>query len=432
MTIKLTRKSRQDMAADLQEPFAACHQETVRYGNGRHYPAAALAGRLSLYHWHAEQRSGRDRSASLPPPEQVFRELYGEACALKSEYGILILQGLIAWFILMGGWVLLQQWVTFPLRLTVIVAAFLGCTMLYPVAAYAYWNGRAIHPFKMLKLTLSAVFVASAGLLAFLSVTMNWQQPILRIELKPAFNITTLLILVNAAVFLGFVAHYRRANLMSEVTGRGGEHLLSFSRLSPDQRESARLLLGALEGIPLKTQIRRRLKARLIAAASDGKSLTREAAVRFLRTHCVAMNWLYWCGSAVQWALILLLLSKLIWTLDTGLMTAADYFRQELSTGAVLGAFILSCGVLCPLNYGFRELLYLGRSFSLREAWLLTAMVAGGIGTLLLSGLVPSRFLWGTAVNPAPHPAGLVGLMALILVLQFFKAGNAAGGEDSE
>ncbi len=431
MTIKL-KKSRHEMAAELREPFAALHRETVRCGSGRHYPAAALTERLSLYHWHAEQRTGRDRSASLPPPEQIFRELYGEACALKSEYGSLILQGLMAWFALMGLWVLLQQWVTLPLRLTVVVAAFLGCTMLYPVAAYAYWNGRAIHPFKMLKLTLSAAFVASAGLGALLSVTMNWQQPILRIELKPAFNVTTLLILINAAVFLGFVAHYRRANLLSEVTGRGGDHLLAFSRLNPDQRDAASRLLETLEGIPLKTQIRRRLKARLIAAAAEGQALTQESAVRFLRTHCVAMNWLYWCGSAIQWALILLLLSKLVWTLDTGLLTAADYFRQELSTGAVLGAVILSSGILCPLNYGFRELLYLGRSFSLREAWLLTAMVAGGVGVLLLSGLVPSRFLWGAALNPAPRPGGLLGLMALILVLQFLKAGYPAGSEDRE
>lgn len=415
-----------DKQSTLRPPYDAWHMAVLRCGETRFSSTGPLIRKLSAYYWHREQGASREIPEEMPSPEQIYRELQAEARALASEYGGLVLQGFILWLGFMAAWLFLQLWVILPMRLTVMVAAFLCCTALYPVAAYTYWNGRSVHPFKRLKLSLMLLLAAASGVFAFLSVLWDWQNPILRSAWSVPFNITYLLILINIGVFTGFVIHYRRANLLAEITTNGQSHLIAFSGLPSDARQAVNAALSEQDAIPLKTQIRRRLKAHLIAEAQLGENDLAESGAAYVLKHCVVMDWLYWSGCWVQWGLVLLVGSKLVWAVDGGLLTAADYFRQNISTGAVLGAFLISGLVLCPMNYVLRQILYLNDRFGLRQVWVMGALVLTGVGGLVVSGLTPSRFQWGTAINPISHPYGLLGVVGLVLVLQFLKGGLTA------
>lgn len=359
----------------------------------------------------------------LPEPAIISRELQGEVRAILSDYGTLCLEGMRLLFAFLALWLLLQEIVLLRFNLGLFSGLVIGCLILYPTAVYAYWNWGALHPFKAMKLALTAAGATAAAAGIYLLGVLENQHPFFESILLSSFNFTEFLIAVNLAVFLSFVIHYRRLNLFHEVRTHYREHFVSLSGLGLQEQKEIDHLLTALDPIPLKTHTKRRLKSLAIAKYCHVDSDRADTAWvrRFIRTHCIDMNWIYWSGSVVQWALVILLLSKLVWARDTGLMVSADYFRQALTTGMILGALALSAGVFYPLNRCFRELLYQGSAFTLRQTWLLAGLMVMGVSLVLLSGLVPSRFLWGDPVNPAPHPLSLLVQLGLILLIQFFK-----------
>ncbi len=404
---------------DLHEVVLGQEKQALRF---------VEAGRLrwlSASLWLRAQASAPEKLPEvLPEPEKIKGELREEVRAIMSDYGNLCLKGLRLFLIFMGLWLLLQDILTLRLNLWIFSGLILSCLVLYPTAMYTYWNWGAIHPFKAMKLLFTAIGAGAAGSGIYLLSLIERQNPLFESVMLSPFNFTEFLIVVNLAVLLSFIIHYRRANLFNEVYTNYQKHLISLSGLSLEEQAQINGLLAGLDPIPLKTHTKRRLKTRAIEKYSLSDSdRSEEAWVRhFIRAHCIDMNWMYWTGSAAQWTLIILLISKLVWARDTGLMVSADYFRQGLTSGMVFGALVLSVGVFYPINRCFRELLYQGSLFSMKQMWLLSGLALMGVSVILLSGLVPSRFLWGGAVNPAPHPWGLLVLLGLILLLQFFKS----------
>lgn len=397
------------------------HSEVIRHN--RQGPGKKRLRWLSATIWLREQVQEPDPpNGKYPDAQSIQQELYGEVRAIMSDYGNLCLGGLVLYLSLLAGWLLFQDIIAAQLTLWSFSSLAVGCLILYPVVMYSFWNRGEIHMFKAIKLIFGVIvaLVALAGIYA-LSL-LEKQSPFFDSLVLSPFNLTEFLILVNLAVFLSFVIHFRRLNLFDDLSMNYQAHLTAFSGLSSGLQDEVNDLMGVLDVIPLKTHTKRKLKTRILETYTESGLITESAVKDFIRMNCISMNWMYWSGSAVQWTVVILLVSKLIWAHDTGLMVSADYFRQQLTTGMVMGAILLSTGVFCPLNYRFRELLYQEASFSLKQAWLLTGQALLFVSLMLFSGLVPSRFVWGIPVNPAPHPWAFLTLLSLVLLLQFFKS----------
>ncbi len=387
---------------------------------------------LSASIWSREQ--GRDPGAaqeSMLAPEIIREELYAEIRAIASDYGTLCLEGIRLFLAILACWMVLQDHISVRLSLWIFSGLALSCLILYPIGVYTYWNRTSIHPFKGLKLILGAfgALVAEGGI--YMISLMERQNPLFEGAILPAFNFTEFLILANLVVLLSFIIHYRRLNMFGDVAASYHKHLISLSGLSLAAQEEIRNRLRDLEAIPLKTHTKRRIKTGMIEEYTRVGLVEPAWEKRFIRANCIDMNWMYWSGSVAQWAILILMISKFIWACDTGLMVSADYFRQGLTTGMVLGAILMSAAGFCPMNWCFRELLYQGAPFSLKQAWLLMGLAVLCVSVVLLSGLVPSRFIWGIPVNPAPHPWGLSVLLGLAVLLQFFKTDPRFQGMES-
>lgn len=359
---------------------------------------------------------------TLPVLRKIREEFIGEVRAIMSDYGSLCLEGLRLLLMLLAAWQLTQEIIPLQLNLWIFSGLVLGCIILYPTGMYAFWNWGAIHPFKGLKLMITAIGGCAAGAGIYVLSQLESQNPFFESVILSSFNMTEFLILINLSILLSFIIFYRRANLFSDVFTEYHRHFISLSGLALSAQEEIESQMGTLDPIPLKTHTKRRLKARIIEKYSETGGAELSWIKDFIRTNCIDMNWMYWTGSIVQWTLLILLFSKLVWARDTGLMVSADYFRQELRTGMVLGALAVSGLVFYPLNRCFRELLYQGSPFSLKQARLMVGLALLFILVIPLSGLIPSRFIWGIPVNPAPNPWGFTLLVALVQLLQFFKS----------
>lgn len=378
---------------------------------------------MSASIWFREQMLEPDGPTSnLPEPQMIQEEFAGEVRAILSEYGNLSLEGLRLFLAFLAVWLLIQDHIIIPMNLHFFSELILGTMILYPIVAYTFWNWGSIHPFKALKLIIGAIGALTAGIGSYLLSVFDRENPFFADVLLAPFNYTELLILVNLIIFLSFIIHYRRENLFSEVCMNYQRKLVSLSGLSIAAQNEISGLMKELEAVPLKTQTRRRLKTRILAGYFDSGGMSDLQVKDFIRVNCIDMNWMYWVGSVAQWTIIVLLISKLVWAYDTGLMVSDDYFRQDLTTGMVLGAILLSAAVFCPLNRCFRELLYRGSAFSLKQAWMLMGLALLCVSVILLSGLIPSRFAWGIPMNPAPHIWGLIVMVGVVLLVQFFKS----------
>lgn len=378
---------------------------------------------LSASVWlRVQMTAPRDFQETLQPLYKIREEFIGEVRAIMSDYGSLCLEGLRLLLTLLAGWQLIQEIIPLQLNLWIFSGLVLGCIILYPTGMYTFWNWGAIHPFKGLKLTTTAIGGGAAGAGIYVLSQLESQNPFFESVILSSFNMTEFLILVNVSVLLSFIILYRRANLFSESFTNYQRHFIFLSGLDLSAQEEIERLMGVLEPIPLKTHTKRRLKARIIEKYSETGAVEETWIKDFIRANCIDMNWIYWSGSIAQWTLLILLFSKLVWARDTGLMVSADYFRQELRTGMVLGALAVSGLVFYPLNRCFREILYQGSPFSLKQARLMVGLALVFVSAIPLSGLIPSRFIWGIPVNPAPHPWGFTILVGLVLLLQFFKS----------
>lgn len=423
--IKLDRLGEEtyEIEKKLEGPFAEIHQQ-IRLNPGSFlFPGSKRVRWLSAKILLQEQTlGGGGASGYLPEARGARGELEEQVRAIQSDYGTLCLEGVRLFLGLMTLWILSQTLWSLRLSMPTLYGVFLGCTVFYPVAVYTFWNRLRMHPFKTLKLILGGfgVFAAWGGL--FLLSLMDRRNPFLAGYIAPGFNLTEFLILMNMGVLVSFIIFYRQANQFSEISLNSKEKLVSFSGLDAKAQSEIIETLKGLELIPLKTQTRLRLKERILKAYAEAGSVEESLVRSFIRTNCIDMNWVYWSGSIVQWSILIMLLSKLIWAMDTGLMVSADYFRQKVTTGAVLGALAMSLGVFCPLNRYFRELLYHDGVLTIGKIWRLGGLAILSVSIPVLSGLTPSRFIWGDPVNPAPHFWGFVVLITLVLSLQFLKS----------
>ncbi len=377
---------------------------------------------VSAMIWSREQAKG---SGVLPPMpgeyQRTAEELSGEITGILSDYGNLTLKGLRLSFLLMALWLLVQIVATVDLNLVQILLLLIACMFLYPIGVYRFWNRGRNHAFKDVKLLFGIIGAFVLGGAIIMLSRLNGLNTILQGSIRPNFNTTEFLILLNTAILLSFIIHYRATNLFEEIISDYKQSIVSLSDLNPSTKERIHGLLNDLNTIPLKAVTKRNLKRQLIQRYSDCQEVPETWVQDFVRANCIDMNWLYWTGTALQWTLAILMVSKLVWTLDTGFMVSADFYRQELTTGMVLGALAISAAVICPLNRGFRELLYHGATFSLKHVWLLMGAAVLSVSIVLVTGLIPSRFIWGLPTNPAPHAWALVLIVVLVAALQFIK-----------
>lgn len=403
--------------------YQAQHRAVVeQHMNSSLFSLSRHVRRMSATIWNREQARGALRpDGEAANPKNIQEEILSETRAILSDYGILSLSGLRLLISIMAIWLLLQAFVDIRLNFVEIFAITLICTVVYPIMEYRFWNSGAVHPFKDMKLILGILGALVLGCGTFLLGRLNSLNLLLQGDIQVPFNLTEFLILFNVAVILSFVIHYRRMNQFTEVYNEYEARLVSLSSLNAGRQEKISRLLDALDPIPLKTHTKRNLKRLLIEAFQESEEVSETWVRDFIRENCIDMNWIYWSGTVIQGTLLILLASKLVWTVDSGLMVSADYFRQGLTTGMALGAMLISGVVICPLNHGFRKLLYQGESFSLKHAWMLMCMAVLCVSLTLLTGLVPSRFIWGSPVNPAPTPWGFTLLLTLIAILQFLK-----------
>lgn len=406
----------------LNSPYREMHEAVVRARTAPFLPESRRLRWLSASVWKQEQQQRPEAlSETLPGPEAIHGELAGEVRAIVSDYGTLCLEGFRLFFVLLAGLLLFQDTLDFHLNLWLLSELAIGCMVLYPISVYTFWNRGAIHPFKGIKLLLGAGAALSAMGGVYLLSLLERQNPFFEGAILSPFNFTEFLILANLAVLLSFVLYYRQANLFSDVSANYPRYLVSLSGLSPVIQNEILGLMRGTDAVPLKTQTRRKLKFRILEAYIASGRIDEAFVKRFIKIHCIDMNWLYWSGSTAQWTILVLLGSKLFWVRDSGLMVSADYFRQDLTVGAVFGALLMSGAVFGPLNRSLRVLLYQDAQFTLKQVWLMMGLTLLCVLDVFLSGLVPSRFIWGPPVNPAPHPWGFVILLGLVLLLQFFK-----------
>lgn len=407
----------------LNEAYRQRHMAVVRENMSRSvFSLSRHMRRMSATIWHKEQTKDHPHLREQVITENVQAELMEEARAIVSDYGALSLSGLRLLLVVTALWLVLQFFVDFRINFVLLFAIVLMCTVIYPIAVYHFWNRGSVHPFKVMKLVFGVFGAVALGTSTFLLSKEGALNLLLQGNILVPFNLTEFLILFNTAVTLSFIIYYRRMNQFTEVYNEYEERIVSLSRLGAVEQQQIETLLKSLEPIPLKTYTKRNLKCLLIKEFEISGMVSEAWVQDFIRRNCIAMNWIYWYGTVVQWTLLILLASKLVWSLDSGLMVSADYFRQELTTGMVFGALIISSAVICPMNYGFRELLYQRMLFSLKQAWLLICLMSLCISTILFFGLVPSRFIWGYPVNPAPNLWGLLLLIVLVVVIQFIKS----------
>ncbi len=412
-----------ELEEKLSGIFREQHQAIVQNHMGNSpFSLSRYVRRVSATIWNQEQtRNFSQGKRDLGDPEKVQAEILEEVRAVVSDYGTLSLCGLRLLLSVVAIWLLLQTAIDLRPNLTMIMSLVLISVVVYPIVVYRFWNNRVVHPFKDMKLILGISGALVAGSAMFWLSQMGELSLLLQGSMQIRFNLTGFLILFNTAVVLSFIIHYRITNQFTEVYTEYKERLIYMSSLNAEAREQISRLLQALDPIPLKTHTKRKLKRLLITAFQESGAVSDGWVRAFIRRDCIDMNWIYWSGTVVQWTFLILLGSKLVWALDSGLMVSADYFRQELTTGMVLGALSICGAVLCPLNHGFRNLLYQGTSFSLKDAWLLICLISLCISLILFSGLIPSRFIWGFPVNPAPNPWSFLLLMTLIAIVQFIK-----------
>lgn len=393
----------------------AVGQGTPRYGAKRYrWISASIALR-------EQERPLIANPLSVEGAQSISQELADEVRAIESDYGNLCLEGQRLFFAVLAFWLLFQDALPFRLNILSLTGLYLATALLYPIVVYSYGNLKAVHPFKVLKLGLgaAAALLTEVGIW-FLGMHEKSSSLLGGVILAP-FNITEFLILVNGAIWISFVIYYRRMNLYSDLAQHYPIHVVALSGLSETEREKVNRLMRQQEVLPLKTQVRRQLKTVLLETAVRAGTVESTQVQAFIRDHCIRMNWIYWSGTAIQGSVLILLISKLIWAWDNGLVVSSDYFRQGLTTGMVLGAILLSLVVICPGIRCFRELLYRGSAFTMTKVWQMMGLALLAISIILMNGLVPSRFVWGTPVNPAPHPWGLALLLGLVLLVQFIK-----------
>lgn len=413
------QKKAAELLGQLEEPYISAHLQTVENA-GKGISRRAYLTYFSAMIWRREQQRERPISAL---PEMLREEINNELRMVKSEYSNLCLRGFAGLSAYVTAWQFSMFFFDNPLYVRNVVAVAICCMVLYPAITYAWWNKGEIHPFKAVKLILGTVMACGLGGAFWTAGLFLPKHPILNSQIVSAFNITNLLITANALVLSAFIAYYRHINHLSEVTGDYNKNLLSMSGIPEDNIRELSAALKKASAIPMKTHVKRQLKTVMIDRFQRGEEISRQWVEGFITDNCVKMNWIYWSGLVVQSILLLILGGKLIWAFENGIMTATDYFRQEITVGAVFGAVLIGVGVFCPINYAFRKYLYLEQPFSIKTACAIIVLSLGGVAVALFSGLVPSRFSWGDPLNPVPTSLSLVAVLLVVLVLQLMKSG---------